>query len=156
MIDAVPERSNLGALQLVTSTSNLDEVRALVDEALGDMGLSSSERNSRFLLTQLKALSGRLAIRLANPHGRTGEMIALALMQAHCTQPEDPSGAWLDLQQGFLVPVDEITDVAARGRQPRTRLTEAMAVGGRTSSMCARAREVRSSFALSRSSTDCT
>ena len=118
VIDAVPERTNLGALQLVTSTSNLDEVRALVDEALGDMGLSSSERNSRFLLTQLKALSGRLAIRLANPHGQTGEMIALALMQAYCTQREDPSGAWLDLQQGFLVPVDEITDVAGVGGGP--------------------------------------
>jgi DNA phosphorothioation-dependent restriction protein DptH len=50
------------------------------------MGLSSSERNSRFLLSQLKALSGRLAIRLANPAGRTGEMIALALMQSHCAQ----------------------------------------------------------------------
>jgi DNA phosphorothioation-dependent restriction protein DptH len=73
VIDAVPERADLGALQLVTSTANLEEVRDLVDEALGDMGLSSSERNSRFLLTQLKALSGRLAIRLANPAGRTGE-----------------------------------------------------------------------------------
>jgi DNA phosphorothioation-dependent restriction protein DptH len=113
VIDAVPERADLGALQLITSTSNLDEVRDLVDEALGDMGLSSSERNSRFLLTQLKALSGRLAIRLANPAGRTGEMIALALMQAHCAQPEDSSGAWLDLEQGFFVPVDEIVEVAA-------------------------------------------
>ena len=115
VIDAVPERADLGALQLVTSTGNLDEVRDLVDEALGDMGLSSSERNSRFLLRQLKALSGRLAIRLANPHGRTGEMIALALMHAHCAQPEDATGAWLDLQQGFLVPVDEVVDVVAVG-----------------------------------------
>lgn len=39
-------------------------------------------------------------------------------MQAYCTQPEDPSGAWLDLQQGFLVPVDEITDVAVVGGGP--------------------------------------
>ena len=88
VIDAVPERADLRALQLVTSTSNLDEVRDLVDEALGDMGLSSSERNSRFLLTQLKALSGRLAIRLAYPAaaaGRTGELIALALVLASLT-----------------------------------------------------------------------
>ena len=122
VIDAVPERADLGALQLVTSTSNLEEVRDLVDEALGDMGLSSSERNSRFLLTQLKALSGRLAIRLANPAGRTGEMIALALMQAHCAcaQPEDPSGVWLDLEHGFFVPVDEIVDVAAVSGAPES------------------------------------
>jgi hypothetical protein len=120
VIDAVPERADLSGLQFLTSTSNLDEVRDLVDEALGDMGLSSSERNSRFLLTQLKALSGRLAIRLAYPAARTGELIALALVQAHCAQPENPSGAedlpalaWLDLEQGFFVPVDEIANVAA-------------------------------------------
>ncbi|WP_212742100.1 ATP-binding protein [Sphingomonas sp. 3F27F9] len=112
VIDAIPERSDLGALQLVTTTSNLEEVRALVDEALGDMGLSGSERNSRFLLLHLKALSGRLAIRLANPSSRTGEMISLALMQAHCALAEDSSGPWLDLGRGFFVPVDEILDVA--------------------------------------------
>lgn len=118
VLDAVPERTDLGSLQLITSTSNLEEVRDLVDEALGEMGLSSSERNSRFLLSQLKALSGRLAIRLANPGGRTGEMIALALVQANCAQPENPLGAWLDLDQGFLVPVDEIADVAAVAGSP--------------------------------------
>jgi DNA phosphorothioation-dependent restriction protein DptH len=112
VIDAVPERTDLGALQLVTSTSNLDEVRDLVDDALGDMGLSSSERNSRFLLAQLKALSGRLAIRLSNPAGRTGELIALALLQANCAQYDDADDAWLDLTQGFFLPVDEIADLA--------------------------------------------
>lgn len=45
-------------------------------------------------------------------------MIALALMQAHCTQPKEPSGAWLDLQQGFLVPADEIAEVPAVGGNP--------------------------------------
>src|SRR5262249_46635793 len=63
VIDAVPERGDLNALKLVTSTSNIEEVRNLLDAALGEMGLSSSERNCRFLLQHLKALSGRLAIR---------------------------------------------------------------------------------------------
>jgi DNA phosphorothioation-dependent restriction protein DptH len=110
VIDAVPERADLGSLQLITSTANLDAVRDLVDQALGDMGLSSSERNSRFLINQLKGLSGRLAIRLANAAGRTGELIALALVQAHCAQEGSSDGPWLDLTQGFLVPIDEIID----------------------------------------------
>ncbi|WP_204303238.1 hypothetical protein, partial [Stenotrophomonas maltophilia] len=76
-------------MQLVTSTTNLDAVRDLVDEALGDMGLSSSARNSRFLITQLKSLSGRLAIRLADGGTRTGELIALALMHANCVAATD-------------------------------------------------------------------
>src|SRR4029077_10170941 len=112
VIDAVPERADLGALQLVTSSSNLDAVRDLVDQALGDMGLSSSERNSRFLIGQLKALSGRLAIRLAKAAGRTEGPIALALMQANCAENGSADGPWLDLSQGFLVPVDEIADAA--------------------------------------------
>ncbi|WP_246647750.1 ATP-binding protein [Rhizobium laguerreae] len=112
VIDTVPERSDLTAVQLVTSTTNVDAIRDLVDEALGDMGLSSSERNSRFLVSQLKALSGRLAIRLADGGTRTGELIALALMYAHCVAGGDQKGPWLNVAQGFLIPVDEIADHA--------------------------------------------
>lgn len=112
VIDAVPERADLGSLQLVTSTTNLDAVRDLVDEALNAMGLSGSARNSRFLIGHLKGLSGRLAIRLANAQGRTGELIALALVQANCAGASGVDGPWLDLAQGFLVPVDEIADFA--------------------------------------------
>ena len=74
VIDAVPERGDLNALKLVTSTSNLEEVRNLVDNALGEMGLSSSEKNCRFLLHHLKALSGRLAIRLADGDRSASEL----------------------------------------------------------------------------------
>lgn len=112
VIDTVPERSDLTAIQLVTSTTKLDAVRDLVDEALGDMGLSSSERNSRFLVAQLKALSGRLAIRLADGGTRTGELIALALMYAHCAAGGEQRGPWLNVTQGVLIPVDEIADHA--------------------------------------------
>lgn len=112
VIDSVPERSDLTAIQLVTSTTNLDAVRDLVDEALGNMGLSSSERNSRFLVSQLKALSGRLAIRLADGGTRTGELIALALMYAHCVAGGEQRGPWLNVEQGVLIPVDEIADHA--------------------------------------------
>jgi DNA phosphorothioation-dependent restriction protein DptH len=111
VIDTVPQRTDLAAMQLVTSTINLDAVRDLVDEALGDMGLSSSERNSRFLIGHLKSLSGRLAIRLADGGTRTGELIALALMHANCVTA-DQHGVWLSLDQGLLIPVDEIADHA--------------------------------------------
>jgi DNA phosphorothioation-dependent restriction protein DptH len=112
VIDAVPERADLSAMQLVTSTTNLNAVRDLVDEALGDMGLSSSERNSRFLVSQLKSLSGRLAIRLADGGTRTGELIALALMHANCALSAPQHGAWLSLEQAVLIPVDEIASHA--------------------------------------------
>ncbi|ANL49724.1 AAA domain-containing protein (plasmid) [Rhizobium phaseoli] len=112
VIDAVPERADLGSLQLVTSTTNLDAMRDLVDEALDAMGLSGSARNTRFLVNHLKALSGRLAIRLANAQNRAGEMIALALVQANCVAAAGADGPWVDLARGFLLPVDEIADFA--------------------------------------------
>ncbi|WP_245312440.1 ATP-binding protein [Rhizobium sp. R693] len=118
VIDTVPERADLTSIQLVTSTTKLDAVRDLVDEALGDMGLSSSERNSRFLVTNLKALSGRLAIRLADGGTRTGELIALALMYAHCVAGGEHKGPWLNVAQGVLIPVDEIADHAPIVQMP--------------------------------------
>jgi hypothetical protein len=118
VIDTVPERADLTAVQLVTSTTKLDAVRDLVDEALGDMGLSSSERNSRFLVANLKALSGRLAIRLADGGTRTGELIALALMYANCTAGGEQKGPWLNVAQGVLIPVDEIADHAPIVQMP--------------------------------------
>lgn len=63
VIDCVPERQDLGCLQLITSTSNLEEVRNLLDTALDQMGLSRSRRNAEFLMWHLKALSGRFASR---------------------------------------------------------------------------------------------
>ena len=50
VIDCVPEREDMGCLQLVTTTSNLDEVRNLLDGALDQMGLSHSRRNAEYLL----------------------------------------------------------------------------------------------------------
>ena len=49
VIDCVPEREDLGCLQLITSTANLEEVRNLLDVALDRMGLSRSRRNAEFL-----------------------------------------------------------------------------------------------------------
>lgn len=110
VIDCVPERQDLDTLQLVTSTTKIDEVLQLLEDSLGDMALSRSPRNGRFLLTNLKAISGRLAMRLAERgQGRT-EMIALAMFQAGCHKFAG-SHDWLSLQKGFLVPLDDVRDL---------------------------------------------
>ena len=120
VIDCVPEREDLGCLRLITSTSNLDEVQDLVDEALAQMGLSHSPRSADFLMSNLKALSGRLAIRLTGGRSPTSELVALAMSQANCRMVAgdgQPSGArdndscWVSLEDGFLVPVDDIRDL---------------------------------------------
>ena len=111
VIDCVPEREDLGCLQLITSTSNLEEVRNLLDGALDQMGLSRSLRNAEFLLAHLKALSGRLAIRLTGQKAPTSELIALALCQAYCWQAPENSDCWAPLESGFFIPVDDVRDL---------------------------------------------
>ena len=111
VIDCVPEREDLGCLQLITSTSNLEEVRNLLDGALDQMGLSHSRRNAEFLLGHLKALSGRLAIRLTGHRPVTSELIALAVAHANCENASPRDDCWVSLNDGFLVPVDDVMDL---------------------------------------------
>jgi hypothetical protein len=107
VIDAVPEREDLGSLQLVTSTRNLEEIHHLLKEVLDQLGLRSNWRNAEFLLQQLKALSGRLAIRITGQNAIRPALIALALAYANCLQ-EQESPCWVSLEHGFLIPVEEV------------------------------------------------
>ena len=111
LIDCVPEREDLGCLQLITSTSNLEEVRGLLDAALDQMGLSRSRRNAEFLLENLKSLSGRLTIRLAGERAPTSELIALALTHANCLSEGETTDCWFSLKSGFFIPVDDVRDL---------------------------------------------
>jgi DNA phosphorothioation-dependent restriction protein DptH len=111
VIDCVPERQDLGCLQLITSTSNLEEVRDLLDVALDQMGLSRSRRNAEFLLGHLKALSGRLAIRLTGDKAPTSELIALALSHANSQRAGANNDCWVSLSSGFFIPADDICDL---------------------------------------------
>ena len=111
VIDCVPEREDLGCLQLITSTSNVEEVHDLLDGALVRMGLSRTRRNAEFLLEHLKSLSGRLAIRLTGNVAPTSELIALAIGHANCRRAADDDACWTPLDRGFLVPVDDVRDL---------------------------------------------
>jgi DNA phosphorothioation-dependent restriction protein DptH len=108
IIDCVPERDDLGFMQLITSTSSFDEVVSLLDGALGEMGLSASPRNCTYLLEALKAVSGRLALRLAGAGNAVQEMIAVALAQQHCARAIGDDAVWLSLVDGFLIPLDDV------------------------------------------------
>jgi DNA phosphorothioation-dependent restriction protein DptH len=111
VIDCVPERQDLGCLQLITSTSNLEEVRSLLDVALDQMGLSRSRRNAEFLMWHLKALSGRLAIRLTGDKAPTSELIALALCHANSISAASGNDCWTPLSDGFFIPADDVRDL---------------------------------------------
>lgn len=125
VIDCVPERQDLDAIQLITSTSKIDEVLQLLEGSLSEMALSCSPRNGRFLLSQLKAISGRLAMRLADRGQGRSEMIALAMLYARSavsTESDESTGStrWLSPRNGFFVPLDDVRELLAgeRWEQP--------------------------------------
>ena len=111
LIDCVPERDDMGGLQLITTTSSLDEVFRLLDSALGEMGLSTSPRNCTYLLGALKALSGRLALRLIQSGTVAQEMVALALTYRQCASATEDFMPWLSLTEGFFVPIDDVPEL---------------------------------------------
>lgn len=117
IIDCVPEREDLGFLQMVTSTSNFDEVVNLLDSTLAEMGLSSSPRNCLFLLNELKALSGRFAMRLAGSGKQSQEMIALAMTHANCRKHVRDNQNWYSLNEGFFIPLDDVPDLLGTSKE---------------------------------------
>lgn len=114
VIDCVPERDDLGSLQMITSTTRTDEIRQLLDEMLERMSLSASRKNCEFLVRHLKALSGRLAMRLTSLGSASSELVALSLVHSHCENSNDNSVSWMTLKRGFFVPVDDIPDLAPK------------------------------------------
>ncbi len=121
VIDYVPEREDLGCVQLITSTTNLDEVQDLLDGVLDGMGLIRSRRNSEFIMKHVKALSGRLAIPLTGQRTPRLDLVALALCQSHCVaSSDDDDECWISLRKGFFVPVDDVPGLLRPGTSSRS------------------------------------
>jgi DNA phosphorothioation-dependent restriction protein DptH len=111
VIDCVPERKDIGTIQQITSTSQLEEIKRLLEKTLDEMELSYSSKNCTFLLSNLKAISGQLAMRLCYDRGNVKkELIALSLFYSCCKQFGNQE-EWFPLDKGFLVPVDDIRDL---------------------------------------------
>ena len=111
IISCVPERGHLGPLQLMTSTANFVEVRERLERLLAQMGLPQSPRNTEFLLTALKALSGGLAIQLTGKEGIEPQSIALALGYARCSNTTGTGACWRSLDKGFFISLSEVADL---------------------------------------------
>ena len=111
VIDCVPEREDLGCLQLITSTSNQDEVLDLLAGALNHMGLRNGPWNETELLGHLKALSGRLAIRLTGQTEPGLDLVSLALCYKNCHEVSATSDCWVSLEEGFLIPAHDVHEL---------------------------------------------
>lgn len=114
VIDCVPEKNDIGTIQQITSTSQLEEIRILLEKTLNEMELSYSSRNCTFLLSNLKSISGQLAMRLSyDKRNVKEELIALSLFYSYCKNIDqlDYKDDLFDLKKGFLLPIDDTRDL---------------------------------------------
>ena len=111
MIDCVPEREDLGCLQLITSTCNQDEVLDLLAGAINLMGLGNGRWNETELLGHLKALSGRLALRLTGQTEPGLDLVSLALCYKNCHAASATGDCWVSLKEGFLIPACDVHEL---------------------------------------------
>lgn len=105
IIDCVPESEELGILQMVTSTSNLQEAANFIDRALYEINVNPNPQTCIFILKELKSLSGRFVLKFAGYGYKPYEMITLAAFHYGCRKNE--SEDWLSLKNGVLIPLDE-------------------------------------------------
>ncbi|CAK0764334.1 DNA phosphorothioation-dependent restriction protein DptH [Gammaproteobacteria bacterium] len=110
-IDCVPERDDLGFLQLVTSTTQLEEMQSHIGRTLDKIGLPNDLYRCDLLLGALKGISGRLALHISDAEDNVREMIALALLHEHCKNAGEREEAWLSLQHGFFVPINDVPEL---------------------------------------------
>ncbi len=109
IIDCIPEREDLGSLQLITSTSNLAEIRSQMYEAFDKMGIAHTRKNIEFLLDNMKSISGRLTIQMAGSKESRLDILALMFAISNCKFAKDDREAWISLQDGFVIPLEEIS-----------------------------------------------
>ena len=108
---AYPARADLGSLQLITSTGNHDELLELLAGTLNQLGLDNGSCNETELLRHLKALSGRLALRLTG-HSEPGlDLVSLALSFKNCLTASSTGDCWLSLNEGFLIPARDVHEL---------------------------------------------
>ena len=118
IIDHVPEFTDGLGHRLIVTTSWYEEAAQVLRKALDSLELSSDEVSVDAVLRTVKAISGRLAMRVIGNEEQAKEVVGLAVVTAFLRS----SG---ELDETVLIPVD-----------PHARLLAAPAGGDTSSSRC--------------------
>lgn len=120
LIDYTPGLTDSVGHRLVITTRSVAEIEALVQPVLRDFGLSDVlERHTPVLLDQLRALSGRLALKLISIHAQQAEVIGLALAKLLLEQ----QGA---LTNQIVVPLDDCIGLFRAAKKQADEVDEAI------------------------------
>ena len=115
LIDHTPDLSGGLGHQLVITSRSLAELRAILRPVLEQFGLTAGAHYAEAVLAQLRALSGRLALKLISAPNQRAEALGLALCRMYLEHQglfEDqvvvPLDAHLDLYQSLGRCADEL------------------------------------------------
>lgn len=117
LIDHSPDLSTTSGRRVVITSRSQTEIRVLFERVLEDYGLSVFQNRAHALLGELRALSGRLALKLVSSTTHRAEALGLALAKmflefqdAFCDQAVVPLDAHLDLFRALQRNADELED----------------------------------------------
>lgn len=117
LIDHSPDLSGLSGRRVVITSRSQTEIRVLFERVLQDYDLGAYHNRAHALLGQLRALSGRLALKLASSPTQRAEALGLALAKLYLEfqdvfrdQAVVPLDAHLDLFRALQRNDDELED----------------------------------------------
>ncbi len=103
IIDIVPENRNIENSRLIISTRLIGEIEKLLEEVLSDSGLECTEQNIKFIIRNIKTISGRMALILNEAGAAAKDIIAISYLYENCM-----INGWHSLSRGFFIPGDDI------------------------------------------------
>jgi hypothetical protein len=117
LIDHSPDLSANSGRRVVITSRSQTEIRVLFERVLEDYGLATFQNRAHALLGELRALSGRLALKLVSSTTHRAEALGLALakmflefQEAFRDQAVVPLDAHLDLFRALQRNTDELED----------------------------------------------
>ena len=117
LIDHSPDLSANSGRRVVITSRSQTEIRVLFERVLADYGLGEFQNRSHAILSELRALSGRLALKLISSPTNRAEALGLALSKlflefqdAFRDQAVIPLDAHLDLYRALQKSADEFGD----------------------------------------------
>jgi DNA phosphorothioation-dependent restriction protein DptH len=99
LLDYAPEFLEGVGQRMIVTTSHRDEVMEILGRAMHELGFGAVEESVGAVLDHLKAVSGRLALRMVGDDAHAREAVGLGVVAAYLR-------ATGELENGVLVPVD--------------------------------------------------
>ena len=121
LVDYVPDKNSGCGHQLLVTSRSLTELESILSRLLASKGLLAEKHQCTIVLNQLRALSGRLALKLISSSSHQLEVLGLALARLFLAS----QGA---LKNQAIVPIDNHIDLFKKAQKKASHLGESLQI----------------------------